>query len=106
MRDEIVYKCDRCGYTFPLEEGYAQHYEEGDIILCPNCRSYDIEEGERCKICREIYEKDELRIGVCPYCFDDAVSAWKACIEYLQPWEREVLEYEYGNLDVTKKEDE
>lgn len=102
--DEIVYVCNKCGETFSLEEGRTQHYEEGDITLCPNCRSDDIEEGERCKICREIHYPWELRHGVCEDCFADAISSYKSCINYLMPWEREVLEDEYGTIDITEKE--
>jgi hypothetical protein len=43
-----------------------------------------------------------MKHGVCEHCFKDAVSAFKAVLEYLQPWEREVLEAEYRNLDVTE----
>ena len=102
--DEIVYVCNKCGETFSLEEGRTQHYEEGDITLCPNCRSDDIEEGERCKICREIHYPWELRHGVCEDCFADAISSYKSCINYLMPWEREVLEDEYGTIDITERD--
>ena len=37
-------------------------------------------------------------------CFSDAVAAYKSCLNSLMPWEREVLECEYGNIDVTEKE--
>lgn len=104
MRDETLYVCNRCGEAFALEEGYSQHYEEGDITLCPNCRSDDLDEAVRCEVCREIHKDWDLRLGVCPDCFSDAISAWKACIGDLQPWVRGVLEYEYGNLDITEKQ--
>ncbi len=101
--DEIVYMCNRCGDPFALEEGKTLHTDEGDFTLCPNCGSDDIEEGERCKVCREIHYTFELKHGVCKECFADALSAWKSCINYLMPWEREVLEDEYGNLDITEQ---
>ena len=63
MSDEIVYVCNRCGETFSLEEGRTLHLEEGDITLCPNCRSDDIEEGERCKVCRGIHYTFDLSHG-------------------------------------------
>lgn len=100
--DEIVYVCNRCGETFSLEEGYCQHYEEGDITLCPNCRSDDIEEGARCKVCRTIHYSFDLNHGVCKECFADAVSAYKSCLSSLMPWEVEVLNDEYGNIDITE----
>ena len=103
MSDEIVYVCNRCGETFSLEEGHRQHYEEGDITLCPNCRSDDIEEGARCKVCREIYYPWKMKGGICEECFKDAKSAWKALLADFTPWMREALEYEYGNLDVTEE---
>ena len=103
--DEIVYVCNECGETFTLEEGRTKHFEEGDITVCPECGSDDIEEGERCKICREIHSPWKLRPGVCEACFADAISSYKSCIGYLMPWEREVLEDEYGTIDITEKED-
>ena len=101
---ETVYVCNRCGETFPIEDSYVQRYEEGDILLCPNCRSDDIEEGARCRVCREIHPTYELEYGICKDCFNDAVAAYKSCLNSLMPWEREVLECEYGNIDVTEKE--
>lgn len=103
--DEIVYVCNRCGETFSLEEGKRLKTEEGLFTLCPNCGDDDIEEGERCKICREIHYPWELRHGVCEDCFADAISSYKSCINYLMPWEREVLEDEYGTIDITERED-
>ena len=101
---ETVYVCNRCGEAFPIEDSYVQRYEEGDILLCPNCRSDDIEEGARCRICREIHFTYDLEYGICKDCFYDAVAAYKSCLNSLMPWEREVLECEYGNIDVTEKE--
>lgn len=112
MSEEIVYMCNRCGDGFTLDEA-DRIYEDGQpVTTCPNCGSADIEEGERCKICRQIVYKHQIRHGVCyitkgknllPCCFADAVSAWKSCISYLMPWEREVLEDEYGNIDITEE---
>ena len=102
--DEIVYMCNRCGDPFALEEGKTLHTDEGDFTLCPNCGSDDIEEGERCKVCREIHYTFELKHGVSKECFADALSAWKSCINYLMPWEREVLEDEYGTIDITERD--
>ena len=101
---ETVYVCNRCGETFPIEDSYVQRYEEGDILLCPNCRSDDIEEGARCRICREIHFTYDLEYGICKDCFNDAVAAYKSCLNSLMPWEREVLECEYGNIDVTERD--
>ena len=101
---ETVYVCNRCGEAFPIEDSYVRRYEEGDILLCPNCRSDDIEEGARCRICREIHFTYDLEYGICKDCFADAVAAYKSCLNSLMPWEREVLECEYGNIDVTEKE--
>ena len=103
--EEIVYVCNRCGETFALEEGKRLKTEEGLFTLCPNCGDDDIEEGERCKICREIHYPWELKHGVCEDCFADAVSSYKSCINYLMPWEREVLEDEYGTIDITEREE-
>ena len=103
MTDEIVYICNRCGETFTLEEGHRQRTDEGNFTLCPNCRSCDIEEGERCPVCKEIHYEWDFTGGVCNNCFADAVSAFKACLGYLQPWEREALEDHYGNIDITEE---
>ena len=101
--DEIVYICNKCGETFTLEEGHRQRTDEGNFTLCPNCRSCDIEEGERCPICKEIHYTWDFTGGVCKNCFNDAVSAFKACLDYLQPWQREALEDHYGNIDITEE---
>jgi hypothetical protein len=45
-----------------------------------------------------------MKGGVCPECFSDAVAAYKAYIDYLQPWEREALDDYYGNIDVTERD--
>lgn len=105
MIDEIVYVCNRCGETFTLEEGKSSYTDEGAFTLCPECGSTDIEEGETCKVCREIVYPYEMKGGVCPQCFEDAVASYKACLSYLQPWEREVLEAYYGNIDVTERDE-
>lgn len=103
--DEIVYICDRCGETFTLEEGRRQKTDEGNFTLCPNCRSCDIEEGERCPVCREIHYTWDFKGGVCKNCFADAVSAFKAAIDGLQPWQSEALNDHYGNIDITETEE-
>lgn len=101
--DEIVFMCNRCGDGFSLDEA-DRIYEDGQpVTTCPNCGSADIEEGRRCKICRDIHYTFDLSHGVCKGCFADAVSAYKSCISYLMPWEREVLEDEYGNIDITEE---
>lgn len=105
MSEEIVYMCNRCGDGFSLDEA-DRIYEDGQpVTTCPNCGSADIEEGERCKICREIHYPWKLRHGVCEDCFADAISSYKSCINYLMPWEREVLEDEYGTIDITEREE-
>lgn len=101
---DTVYVCNRCGETFSLEEGYSLHTNVGDVTLCPVCRSDDLEEGRRCKVCREIHYTFDLTNGVCKDCFADAVDAYKSAINSLMGWEREVLEDEYGSIDVTEKE--
>lgn len=103
MSEEIVYICNRCGETFSLEEGKHVYSDEGAYTLCPTCGSSDIEEATRCPICREIVFPYEMKGGVCPECFNDAKAAFKSYIDYLQPWEREALELEYGNIDVTEE---
>ena len=105
MMDDIVYVCNRCGETFSLDEGRTLHFEEGDFTACPHCGSDDIEEGKRCKICREIHYDFDLKSGgVCKGCFQDAVDSYKSCLRSLMGWEQEVLEDEYGNIDITERE--
>lgn len=104
ISEEIVYVCNRCGETFSLDEGKPFYSDEGTFTLCPTCGSSDIEEAERCPVCREIVYPYEMKGGVCPECFSDAVAAYKAYIDYLQPWEREALDDYYGNIDVTERD--
>jgi hypothetical protein len=97
-----VFMCNRCNTGFTLEES-ARWIGDGEAwTVCPNCGSDDYEEGEMCEVCREIDYPWKMKHGVCEHCFQDAVSAFKAILGYLQPWEREVLEAEYRNLDVTE----
>ena len=100
--DEIVYICDRCGEGFALEDGKTLYTDEGNITRCPNCGSADLEEAKRCKVCREIVPEYEIKGGVCKGCFEDAVAAYKAALNSLT-WEREVLDDEYGNIDITEE---
>ena len=103
MGDDIVYVCNRCGEGFALEDA-ARIYEDGlPVTACPNCFSADIEEGERCYVCRSIRYSWKLKHGVCKECFADAKSAWKDHIKSFTPWMRDVLEAEYTNLDVTEE---
>ena len=104
MMEEIVYICNRCGETFSLEDGKSFRTDEGTFTLCPECRSSDIEQATRCSVCREIVFAYELKGGVCPECFSDAVAAYKRYLDYLQPWEREALDDYYGNIDVTERD--
>ena len=105
MSDEIVYVCNRCGETFSLEEGHRVNFDGENWTVCPNCRSDDIEEGARCKVCRDIHYTFDLRHGVCKGCLADAVESYKSCLNYLMPWEREVLEDEYGTIDITERDE-
>lgn len=105
MTDEIVYICNRCGETFTLEEGRTLRTDEGDITLCPNCGTDDIEEGERCKICREIRYPWSFTGRVCNECFNDAKEAYKSCLRSLMGWEKEALEDHYGIIDITEREE-
>lgn len=103
--DEIVYVCERCGETFSLEESERWICDGEATTVCPNCGSDDIEEGKRCKICRDIHYTYDLEDGVCKGCFQDAVDAYKSCLRSLMGWEVEVLEDKYGTLDITEREE-
>lgn len=103
MSEEIVYICDKCGERFSQDESKRRIFDGEAWTGCPNCGCIELEEAKRCKVCHEIVPEYELTSGVCKDCFNDAVSAWKSIIEYLQPWQREVLEDEYGNLDITEQ---
>lgn len=100
--DEIVYVCNRCDEAFTLADAKRIYCDGEPITVCPNCKSDDIEEGKRCSVCCEIHRTYDLSHGVCKGCFADAVDAYKSCLSSLMPWEREVLDDEYGNIDVTE----
>ena len=102
MSNEIVYVCNSCCATFTESE--AAHSVATGLPICPRCLSWGIEEGRRCKVCREIVYQHKLRSGVCPACFNDAVSAYKALLSSMTPWAREVLNDEYGNIDITERD--
>lgn len=102
MSDEIVFVCNRCGEGFSLQESDAYLIDGEKLTACPECGSFDVEEAARCKICREIHQTYKMKHGVCKGCFADAVDAYKSCLSSLMPWEKEVLEDEYGNIDVTE----
>ena len=103
--DEIVYSCNRCGDTFSLADA-ERHCMDGEVITyCPSCGSTDFEEANRCKVCRCIQPLHKLKhSGTCDDCFKDAVEAYKVCLGYLQPWEKAVLEDEYGEIDITERD--
>lgn len=102
--NDIVYVCNKCDSRFSLDEADWYEADEGSDALCPDCGSNDLEEGTRCKVCRDIHAPNELNHGVCKSCFQDAVDSYKSCIAYLMPWEREVLEEEYGTIDITERD--
>ena len=98
-----MFICNSCEEVF--ETPYVDDRGLGVTVnLCPMCFSWGIQEAEQCPICRTYYYPHEKRGGVCEECFNDAVSAFKACIGTLT-WEREVLEDHYGNIDITERED-
>lgn len=101
--DEPVFICDRCGFGFALSESGRWICDGEAWTVCPNCGSADMEEGKRCKICREIHYPFDIEHGVCKSCFSDAVDAYKSCVSSLMPWEREVLEDHYGTIDITEE---
>jgi hypothetical protein len=103
--DEPVFICDKCGCGFALSESDRWICDGDALTVCPNCGSADMEEGKRCKICREIHYPWKLRHGVCEACFADAVNSYRHLLDDLQPWEREVLEDEYGTIDITERDE-
>lgn len=102
MTAERVYVCGHCGEPFSLDESGSVRMDGEDWTACPSCGSTYIEEAVRCPVCRQIVLEHKLRGGVCPECFRDAVDSYKTSIGYLQPWERDALEIEYGNIDITE----
>lgn len=103
--EEIVYICNRpkCGSRFSLDES-GTFNDNGELIaICPDCGSSDIEEGRRCPVCREIVRENDMEGIVCKKCFADAQQSLKVALGYLQPWEREALDWIYGNIDVTEE---
>lgn len=106
MTDDIWYVCNYCHETFTLEESDRYYFDGEFHTICPTCGSKNIEEAAQCKVCRGIYRKDKMRpTGVCEGCFKDAVEAYQTTLGYLMPWQKILLEDEFGEIDITKRED-
>ena len=95
--------CNSCEEVF--ETPYVADRGLGvTVILCPRCFSWGIQQLDQCPICRTYYYPHEKRGGVCKGCFQDAVDSYKSCLRSLMGWEREVLEDEYGEIDITERD--
>lgn len=67
--------CENCGARFDAED--RGHYTEahGEVFACcPNCGSSDISDSERCAICGEEFDEEELREGFCLECLWNAID--------------------------------
>ena len=103
--EEIYYICDRCKHTFELSEGESVTDDEGLWTACPNCGSRDIEEGQKCERCGEIVYPWNIEAGVCPDCVTECVLEYRRKLRELPDDVVEILEYKFGELDVTKREE-
>lgn len=99
MRD-VVYKCDRCGRGFTLEEA-GTIYEDGRrYTACPSCGSEDLEEAEVCEHCGEIVYPWKRWGGICTECRAEAFKAFRKAWDSLDDWIKEYLEDGYIDINI------
>ena len=84
---EPMYKCERCGHVFPVEDVFYKRAYDGnpceDQYLCPNCKSDDLTQGHECEYCGGFYPDDEEYFdGCCHECGENAEDALKAYLVY------------------------
>lgn len=103
MNDEIVFICQHCKEGFALEDAKRVYEDDQPVTACPNCRSTNLEEAKRCKACQGIYYEHQFHGKWCDNCFDRAIEAWRESINYLHPWVRECLTFNFGNIDITQE---
>ena len=83
------YKCNECGFEFDEAESYDERvgefwgqpaYEEE--LICPHCKSSDIEDAEECEICGSWCSAEELydNGGICIACLETYITD-KECFE-------------------------
>lgn len=68
------WKCHTCGSDFKEPEPWysgSRFHHAPDGIICPYCKSEDIEMACECSVCNGVFFDDELTYGLCESCIED-----------------------------------
>ena len=70
------WKCHSCELDFAEPEqwwayGRSRFTHSPDELVCPYCKSDDIEQAETCKVCGKTMFDDELTYDMCDTCVED-----------------------------------
>jgi predicted amidophosphoribosyltransferase len=67
------WKCRSCGSDFAEPEKYFSGSSIGhapDELVCPYCKSDNIELADRCSVCGKVMLTSELTYGICGSCIE------------------------------------
>lgn len=80
-----MWYCLHCGHEFeePVNR-YNKRWSDSDDSeqTCPNCGSHDIEEGEECVECGAVKSPENLILGWCADCLNQAAEDMRTAYEY------------------------
>lgn len=82
----MKYICNNCGAVVDTDKLRTVREEVGEYWgspaydsygVCPCCGSEDLEEGEECVCCGEVFPREEMYGNVCLDCFFEYERKWK-----------------------------
>lgn len=68
------WKCHACGSDFKDPEPWyagSKFHHHPDSLVCPMCKSDDIELAEHCLNCDGVFFNSKLTYGICADCIED-----------------------------------
>ena len=69
-----MFECERCGHMFDeCEINHRFSRLDGWSHECPHCGDTDFHEVQRCNVCGEWTDAEELESGLCKKCQGDAL---------------------------------